>query len=167
MKGLKKLNKAIKAEVEKFGIEKVNMADWEYNLTKQSVSYTLLENRFEDKLFIKFVEERFDGFEPLNNFMLSLFHELGHKATYEEIFENDVVYDFCQKEKDRIEEEMGFAKTKKQVKKLEYQYFNLPDEIIATKWAVDYMFENEDEIKEMWKRIEKEILKFYEKNLDE
>ena len=59
------------------------------------------------------------------------------------------------------------AETKKQVKKLEYQYFNLPDEIIATKWAVDYMTKNKDEIKEMWKRIEKEILKFYEKNLDE
>lgn len=166
MKGMKKLNKAIKAEVEKFGIEKVGMADWEYNLTKQSISYTLLDNRVEDELFIKFVKERF-GFKPLNNFMLSLFHELGHKATYEEILENDVVCDFCASEKDRIEKEMGLAKTKKQVKKLEYQYFNLPDEIIATKWAVDYMTKNKDEIKEMWKRIEKEILKFYEKNLDE
>ena len=166
MKGLKKLNKAIKAEVEKFGIEKVGMADWEYNLNRQSVSYTLLDNRLEDELFIKFVKERF-GFKPLNNFMLSLFHELGHKATYEEIFENDVVYDFCQEEKDRIEKEINDAETKKQVKKLEYQYFNLPDEIIATKWAVDYMTKNKDEIKEMWKRIEKEILKFYEKNLDE
>ena len=166
MKGLKKLNKAIKTEVEKFGIEKVSMSNWEYNLTEQSVSYTLLENRLEDKLFIKFVKERF-GFKPLNNFILSLFHELGHKATYEEILENDVVCDFCANEKDRIEREMALAETKKQIKKLEYQYFNLPDEIIATKWAVDYMTENKDEIKEMWKRIEKEILKFYEKNLDE
>ena len=166
MKGMKKLNKAIKAEVKKFGIEKVGMSNWEYDLNEQSVSYTLIEGRVEDELFIKFVKERF-GFKPLNNFMLSLFHELGHKATYEEILENDVVCDFCQEEKNRIENEMENATTKKQVKKLEYQYFNLPDEIIATKWAVDYMTKNETEIKEMWKRIEKEILKFYEKNLDE
>jgi hypothetical protein len=165
MKGLKKLNKAIKTEVEKFGIEKITMKDWEWCMTDNSISYTLLENRTEDKLFLKFVKERF-GYKPLNSFILSLFHELGHNATFEDLLESDVIYNFCQAEKERIDAEMQTAETKKAVKKLEYQYFNLPDEITATAWAVDYLKNHEKEVKEMWKRIEKEIVEFYKKNLD-
>lgn len=165
MKGLKKLNKAIKAELKPFGIKKVGMANWCWYLDGNRIEYTLLENRMEDKMFLKFVKERF-GFKPINNFMLSLFHELGHNATYEDFMESDVMYDFCQAEKNRIENEMQFVKSEKDAKRLEYQYFNLPDEIIATQWAVDYMQNNKEEVKAMWKRIEKEIVRFYEKNLD-
>jgi hypothetical protein len=165
MKGMKKLNKAIKAEVAKFGIEKISMGDWEWRMDNHSIEYTLLENRMEDIFFLKFVKERF-GYKPLNSFMLSLFHEIGHNMTYEDLMESDVIYDFCQAEKNRIEKEMASIETKKQAKKLEYQYFNLPDEIVATAWAVDYMETHEEEIMGMWERIKKEIVEFYEKNLD-
>lgn len=165
MKGMKKLNKAIKAEVAKFGIEKISMGDWEWRMDNHSIEYTLLENRMEDIFFLKFVKERF-GYKPLNSFMLSLFHEIGHNMTYEDLMESDVIYDFCQAEKDRIEEEMQTATSNRKIKKLEYEYFNLPDEIVATAWAVEYMREHEEEIKIMWGHILKAIHKFYEKNLD-
>jgi hypothetical protein len=37
---------------------------------------------------------------------------------------------------------------------------------VATAWAVDYMETHEEEIMGMWERIKKEIVEFYEKNLD-
>ena len=165
MRGVKALNKAIQTEVKMFGIEDIRMADWGYYSNDYSIEYTLFENRIEDELFLDFVKERFN-YKPLNNFMLSLFHEIGHHYTYDEATESDIIYDFCQAEKNRIENEMQFVKSEKDAKRLEYQYFNLPDEIIATQWAVDYMQNNKEEVKAMWKRIEKEIVRFYEKNLD-
>jgi hypothetical protein len=61
---------------------------------------------------------------------------------------------------------MQTATSNRKIKKLEYEYFNLPDEIVATAWAVEYMREHEEEIKIMWEHILKAIHKFYEKNLD-
>jgi len=165
MRGIKALNKAIQTEVKMFGIEDIRMADWGYYSNDYSIEYTLFENRIEDELFLDFVKERFN-YKPLNNFMLSLFHEIGHHYTYDEATESDVIYDFCQAEKDRIEEEMQTATSNRKIKKLEYEYFNLPDEIVATAWAVEYMREHEEEIKIMWEHILKAIHKFYEKNLD-
>lgn len=165
MRGIKALNKAIQAEVKMFGIEDIRMADWGYYSNDYSIEYTLFENRIEDELFLDFVKERFN-YKPLNNFMLSLFHEIGHHYTYDEATESDIIYDFCQAEKDRIEEEMQTATSNRKIKKLEYEYFNLPDEIVATAWAVGYMRKHEEEIKIMWEHILKAIHKFYEKNLD-
>lgn len=165
MRGVKALNKAIQTEVKMFGIEDIRMADWGYYSNDYSIEYTLFENRIEDELFLDFVKERFN-YKPLNNFMLSLFHEIGHHYTYDEATESDIIYDFCQAEKDRIEEEMQTATSNRKIKKLEYEYFNLPDEIVATAWAVEYMREHEEEIKIMWEHILKAIHKFYEKNLD-
>jgi hypothetical protein len=165
MRGIKALNKAIQTEVKMFGIEDIRMADWGYYSDDYSIEYTLFENRIEDELFLDFVKERFN-YKPLNNFMLSLFHEIGHHYTYDEATESDIIYDFCQAEKERIEEEMQTATSNRKIKKLEYEYFNLPDEIVATAWAVEYMREHEEEIKIMWEHILKAIHKFYEKNLD-
>lgn len=165
MRGIKALNKAIQTEVEMFGIEKIRMADWAYYSTDYSIEYTLIEERVEDLLFLDFVKERFN-YIPINSFMLSLFHEIGHHYTYDEATESDIIYDFCQNEKDRIEQEMQTATTKRKMKKLEFEYFNLPDEIVATAWAVDYMRNHEAEVEEMWENILKAIHKFYEKNLD-
>lgn len=165
MRGIKALNKAIQTEVEMFGIEKIRMADWAYYSTDCAIEYTLIEERVEDLLFLDFVKERFN-YMPINSFMLSLFHEIGHHYTYDEATESDIIYDFCQNEKDRIEQEMQTANTKRKMKKLEFEYFNLPDEIVATAWAVDYMRNHEAEVEEMWENILKAIHKFYEKNLD-
>ena len=165
MRGIKALNKAIQTEVEVFGIEKIRMADWAYYSNDYSIEYTLIEERVEDLLFLDFVKERFN-YMPINSFMLSLFHEIGHHYTYDEATESDIIYDFCQNEKDRIEQEMQTATTRRKMKKLEFEYFNLPDEIVATAWAVDYMRNHEAEVEEMWEHILKAIHKFYEKNLD-
>jgi hypothetical protein len=166
LKGLRTLNRAIQAEVADFGIEKITMSEWMYDTNKNEINYTLLDNRLEDRWFLKFVKERF-GYKPKNSFLLSLFHELGHHFTYDDIIENDTLGEFCYNEKNRIDKEMKATKNEKLQKKLEWQYFSLPDEIIATAWAVDYMKNHEEEIEQMWERINKAIVDFYMKNITE
>ena len=74
------------------------------------------------------------------------------------------LYEFCQEEKARIDTEMLTAETEEEVRKLEFQYFNLPDEIMATAWAVKYMKAHEFEISKMWAVMRDAILTFYDLN---
>ena len=69
-------------------------------------------------------------------------------------------------EKERIEAEMQTAGDKKS-KKLEWQYFNLPDEIVATEWAVNYARTHRTELRELWEKVTDALAEFYAKNITE
>ena len=161
VKGAKVLNKAISKELANFGIKKAVCTDeYSYIFTKEMVTFKLTENTVEDKWFTEFIKERFD-YDVRYPFIISLLHEVGHHKTSDDI--GQAVYDFCISEKERIDNEMQTANTE-QSKVLEWQYFNLPDEIMATQWAVNYAKEHPKKIKKMWKKAKNALLDFYEKN---
>lgn len=161
LKGCKKLNKAITAQFKPFGITKVIGADdYAYYFDDAIVTFRL-NITDSDEAFSKFVKERFN-FEDDNIFMLSLLHEVGHHVTDDDINEN--IYNFCKQEKDRIESEIYNVDEDRWLE-LQYQYFNLPDEIMATQWAVDYIKKHPKKVRKMWKKCEKALHKFYAKNL--
>ena len=162
IKGKKKLNKAVTAQLAPFGIVKAKLGTtYCYFPPTEKIEFKLTENEIEDIWFEEFVKERF-GYETNYPFILSLMHEVGHHQTIDEI--NGNFYLFCLQEKDRIENEMENTENEAEAKKLEWQYFNLPDEIMATQWAVNYMRNNPKEIKKMWKKIQKALQNFYIKN---
>ena len=164
VKGAKVLNKAISKELSVFGIKKAVCTDeYSYLYDKEMITYKLTEGTVEDIWFIKFIKERFN-YEVKYPFIMSLLHEVGHHKANDDI--DGTVYDFCLSEKERIQEEMLTA-TGKESKKLEWQYFNLPDEIMATNWAVEYAKAHPKKVKKMWKNAQKALLKFYKKNLDD
>lgn len=164
VKGIKKLNKAILEQFAQFGIEKIKVTDeFSYIYLKNKITYKITEGDIEDKLFCEHIKERF-GYEVKYPFIMFMLHEVGHHLNNDCI--DDTLEDFCTREKDRIEEEMAEALTADEVRKLEWQYFGLPDEIMASAWAVDFAKENPAEIERMWKAIEKAFHKFYAKNLD-
>ena len=166
LKGLTKLNKALKNAFSEFEIEKFTMnGDWAYYPDTNKITYSLVENNIEDIWFNEFVKKRF-GYKVKNTFMITILHEIGHKMTLDDIYESDAVYEFCEAEKERIDKDMKNAKSEKECKKLEFQYFALPDEIIATKWAVDYMRENEEKLAEIWEKLKAAFVEFYSKNID-
>lgn len=157
IKGKKKLNKAISREVAPFGISSATLSDeYAYCWTDESVTFKLTQ-KIEDEWFDEFVKERFD-YECEYSFVLALLHEIGHHKTYSEI--DGVVLDFCNAEKDRIDDEIISADAERS-KVLEWQYFNLPDEIIATAWAVDYAKKHPRKIKKMWEHMKADIMEFY------
>ena len=163
LKGVKKLNKAVSAQLAPFGISKAKYTgDYAYYDYDESITYSLIENNVEDLFFKEFIKERFN-YIPENSFIVSLMHEIGHHKTYYDL--NPAVIEFCEKEKERINKEMINADMKRS-KELEWQYFNLPDEIIATTWAIYYMETHPKKMRKMWKKCEKALHKFYSKNIN-
>ena len=163
LKGVKKLNKSIGKSMYPFGINAtVLQNEFAFYFDNNIITFKLTEDD-SDNYFSHFVRQRFK-FETDYTFVLSLLHEVGHYKANDEICGD--IYNFCISEKERIEKEIENAQKTSDVIKLSYEYFNLPDEIMATQWAVNYMKNNPKKVKKMWKKMEKSIKEFYQKNLD-
>lgn len=105
------------------------------------ITYTVVVTERFDRMFLNYCEINF----PLVNapiFLWSLFHEIGHAMTDDEI--DDEVYDFCFNTKLGLDGENDEDTM---------TYFNLPDERVATEWGYYYMLNHEQEVSELWDRI--------------
>jgi hypothetical protein len=87
-------------------------------------------------------------------FLLSLLHEIGHHETWEVLTDEEISY--STEIKNLIQEEQVFTK------ETDFIYFNLPDERIATEWALKYIEDNTREIRAFWNKIQNLIVNFYE-----
>lgn len=150
-KALKKMNKIISAELAPFGIDGTKYTgEYSYSFKHNRVDYKLTNNAIEDKWFREFVKERF-RYEIKSDMIMSLLHEIGHAKANENIV--DDIQDFCLEEKARISIEMMVAEDEETGRALSFQYFSLPDEIMATQWAVKYAETHKKELKKMLKKI--------------
>lgn len=160
VRGLKKLNSVITKQLAPFGIHKAFCSDdFSYWYESEDVHYKLTVT-VEDEWFMEFIAETF-GYKAQYPFLMSLLHEVGHHFTIDDIEEEDEV--FSEDEKTRISEEMQTADVER-TKALEWEYFNLPDEIAATEWAVAYAVEHTAELAEMWSEVLEALQEFYEIN---
>ena len=158
LKARKKMNKAVSAELVPFGIRKAKYTgEYSYSFKKNRVDYKVTNTAIEDKWFDEFVKERF-RYDVFSDFIISILHEIGHAKANENI--TDDIYEFCMAEKARIGVEMMVAETEEEGRALSFQYFNLPDEIMATQWAVNYAENHENELKEMDERIQPYFKKY-------
>lgn len=148
----KRLNIAVTKELKKFDIDKARLDDdFAFYYFDNTITFKLDSSDKEDGYFLEFVAKRFN-FTTDCPFILFLLHEVGHSMT-----ENDIVgavNDFCLVERERIMLGVSSNITTEERKKLNFEYFNLPDEIMATAWAVDYIKEHPKKIKKMRKRLE-------------
>jgi len=163
VRGKRKLNKAITAEVAQFGIKSAKLSDeYAYYYDDETMTYKL-GYEVEDEWFNEFLAERF-GYKcrgTAESFVLSILHEIGHHKANDEI--EGALLDFCTAEKERIDEEMQDA-DEEYSKVLEWQYFNLPDEIMASQWAVNYAKEHPRKVKKMMERMRASLMEFYMAN---
>ena len=152
LKARKKLNKAVSAQLAPFGIKKAKYTgEYSYSFKKNRVDFKVDNSAIEDKWFNEFLLDRF-GYKVTNDFIISVLHEIGHAKANENII--DDILEFCLNEKARIGIEMMVAEDEETGRALSFQYFSLPDEIMATQWAVAYAETHKNEIEEMWKAIE-------------
>lgn len=161
LKGKKKLNKVIKKQLAPFGIDKVLMETEFAYYADNTIAYTPVINDYQGQAFINFIERRFD-FTTKMPFMLFLLHEVGHHVANENII--DDVAEFCDRERERIDNAMESIETEEELEKINEAYFNLPDEIMASQWAVNYMKKHPRITKKMWLAIAEEMDNFYKKN---
>lgn len=148
----KRLNMAVTKEVKKFDIDKARLDDdFAFYYFDNVITFKLDNDDFEDKLFLDFAEKRFN-FKTDCPFILFLLHEVGHSMTECDIVGE--VNDFCLSERERILKAVNDNPTKEEKIKLNFEYFSLPDEILATAWAIDYMRNHKKKIKKMRERLE-------------
>lgn len=163
LKGVKKLNKSISKSMYSFGINATILQnEFAFYFDNNIITFKLIEDN-SDEYFSHFVKQRFN-FETDYNFILSLLHEVGHYKANDEIYGD--IYNFCIEEKRRIKEEIEKSEKESDIIKLSYEYFNLPDEIMATQWAINYMRKHPKRVKKLWKNINNAIQEFYQKNLN-
>ena len=150
---------AISRELESWlldnGFEEVKVgfgSDFSYYLAKSYIQYSLMvpSNTTED--FERVLADLGCKIK-VDQFYSSFLHELGHHETYE-LLEDDEI-DFSESEKNRI------RATMESDHEVNMTYYYLPDEIIATQWAVDFMNEHTDAVIDMINRISPKIHEFY------
>lgn len=162
LKGTKKLNKTISAQLKPFGIPCAYLGtEYSYFPNNDKIEFKITEDEIGDQLFIDFIKDYFN-YDVQYSFIISLLHEVGHFYTYNELEED--VQDFCTDEKEKIDKAMENAETYEEVKELMYKYFTLPDEIVATEWAVNFAENNPKVLDKMWHKCYNALGEFYEKN---
>lgn len=110
--------------------------DFCYWYNARIVDYTLVVSEKMDNLFLDFALK--NGLKvDCGIFILSLFHEIGHSFTY-----NDFINDIDEN-KDNLDPE---------------EYFNLPEEKIATLWAIGYINNHAEELKQLSEDLQPVIL---------
>ena len=137
---LDRLTAILNEYCEKFNLEVFNDTDFAF-YRDGTISYTVVVTERFDRMFLNYCETNF----PLIHapiFLWSLFHEIGHAMTDDEI--DDEVYDFCFNTKLGLNGENDEDTM---------TYFNLPDERTATEWGYYYMLNHEQEVSELWDKI--------------
>ena len=129
--------------------------EFSYSYLKDIITYTLAIFDTNAKSFREFWLR--NGYLYNDDiFILSFFHELGHYMTGDELTEEEENTSIWVKQYISTREEI--------TDELRELYYNLPDEKLATCWAIDYVNTHRNEITELWKEIEKLVIDFYNDN---
>ena len=166
LKGMKKLNKRMTKALSAFNVKVKAGEDFAYYWKKQLVTFPIMSYKsFGNECLIEFIKDRF-GFTEIDPFTAFLLHEVGHHLANDEM--EGAVGQFCWDEKERIEEELRECAEDdlETQKKLHFQYYNLPEEIMATQWAANFIKNHPEQTTQIMADCQKAIYKFYEKNLD-
>lgn len=113
-----------------------------------NIYYSLLTTEKTNRTFDKFINDNFGIVVP--NFIISLFHEIGHHFT------NDLWTD---KEQEDFEIKKAVLNPNNENDLLTYYW--VEDEYKATEWAVNYIQSHAEEIEDFWNRLTEEFFKFY------
>ena len=139
---MKELNQALNSWLEKYGFDTVVEGmepSFGYYYNRDSIVYTLSMRESAIKSWSLLMEEMDCPF-VINQFYTSFLHELGHAQTLDLLTEEEE--QFSKNEEIRLSQLDDIVQA-------DYEYYHLPREIIATEWAMNFMRENENAIKEL------------------
>lgn len=160
-KGIKKLNKTVSEVLAPFEIMGAVMdCCYSYDFEGQFITFNPFET-CEDDFFSNFVEKKFEMKDTMP-ILTSFLHEVGHHKTCDFLTEEEWDYSFRRKKK--IFKKIEKAKAKKKIEKIQWEYFNLPDELAATEWAVNYIKTHPKKAKKINAEIEKAFEEFRKNN---
>lgn len=139
MEAVDKVNILIKDFLSPLGdINVVCSSDFYYDFEKNELGWSFLANERQDETFTEFFEKVLNC-QTCNTFIYSLFHEVGHKMTYESFSGMEwLLYRLKVDDLDEVED----------ARERDFMYYNLPIERAASEWAVEYISNHIYEIKE-------------------
>lgn len=115
--------------------------DFGWYHSDNTIVISVLYTEKEEKRWLNFLEE----FEPMYDvpvFVSAFLHELGHSETYYDL--NDEIIDEDEETKRLLEEEPNTFECD-----IYDLYYHLPMEIVATKWAINYMNTHFKQVKDL------------------
>ena len=152
LNGEERINKILNKYLEKFDLTATLDTEFAYYYSKNIVTYSFFVLEKYDTMFKKVCDKIAKSNMNADIFLLSLFHEIGHAETIEDLSDEEIYSSTVVKEK--VSE--GAIDEK--------EYFYAPDEYIATQWGVKYIQEHDKEIADLWAELQPAILQFYEDN---
>lgn len=155
LKGVTEINNILNEFLEQFDCSADIGEDFCYWGHLSEINYAFVVSSNNDIWFKEFAHSLMPNLD-CDIFLLSFFHELGHHETIDDI-EDDVLKD-CWKVKGELN------KKKVSTKEDNFRYFNLPDEKSATEWGLQYMMNHQEEVAELWRKLQPAILNFYRLN---
>lgn len=125
-------------------------ADFCYYDSLNRIQFSLVVPKESMKAFTQFAIN--NGLKvDCGDFILALFHELGHSETIDLLDEEETAYCLGKK---RI---LGNNRSDYQ------EYMRLADEFAATAWAINYINNNAEKVKMLAEKVEKEMKKILDK----
>lgn len=155
LKGLKKVTKRINKFTQKnFGLTSVCGVDFRTYPAHKEIHFCFVIPQADIDYYLNDVAERYPQVQA-DIFLWCLMHEIGHCMTDEIWSEEETAYFKNQKEMLAYleDDEMRNA-----------WYHALPDEYLATRWAANYMIHNSKKIAKFWRKLQADLVEFYEKN---
>lgn len=161
LKGVKKLDRVITKFTEKFGCTAEMGAEFCYWKGEDLINYSLLIGLSSDKLWSEYVLKNFN-YKIENIFMFSLLHEIGHHLTMDNFTKKQ--RNLENKSVEKIEKKLEEEVSEISYRNLNMEYFDLPMERVATKWAVQFSKKHRKYLKKVYKTFQKSFRAFYTEN---
>lgn len=140
-KTLTDLNNVIKNFLTQFDLDCKLGTDFGYYWESEVVEYAIIVTERFDKLFTEYLNAHYsDVTAPL--FIWSLLHEVGHSET-DDYFNTEAHCVF-----DEFKQSLDPDKDSDVM-----EYYNCPDEVLATKWAYLYIRDNAPKVEALWNEI--------------
>ena len=140
------LEKKISKFVRRFGIKRTFCTNY-FEYRNGIIKFTILSHPL-DETFIDFVNNKYNTDITSWYFIFSILHEVGHHVTLSTLSEDDLKWEYVIRTFGNLTNE---------------EYFNLPSEDLANKWAIDYILNHQQECWDFQRKCSKIMRHIYKK----
>lgn len=100
----------------------------------------------------------------IDPFLAALMHEIGHYMSEGELTTEEEFYSIDRRHQIATDLRALSAEDKEKERQYYYEYFALPEEELATNWAITYIRTHQQKINAFWQKLQAAIMEFYKVN---
>ena len=138
-------------------------SDFCYWPSKNLINYSVIAAAKDSDYFM----ENWHNLAPemkIDPFLAALFHEVGHCMSEVMLTNEEELYSIDRRNQIAINLRALSAEDKEKERQYYYEYFALPEEALATNWAITYINTHQQKISAFWQKLQAAIMEFYKIN---